>query len=156
MELKIDIDTSQIDYAKINEAILSKIDDNFIRKLITTSYSSNETIESEVKDILTTEIAQYLSDGNCKWISNPNIESKTKHLSNEYLTERVKEMVQKVLNDIGQDNIEKIIVDMLPTIVWKFVFDRFTNNAYEMQTMTIERARADIFNILRGRGYPNI
>ena len=154
MELKIEIDMNQIDYNKINEAILSKIDEDFIRNLIVARYSTDEQIEKSVKKILTEEIGKYLFETD--WIGKSDVVSKANTIANSYIKETVGELIQKIIDEIGPDGMNRLIVDMLPNVLWEYIRNVIYNKEHENHTRAITDSRNEIFNILRSRGYHNI
>lgn len=154
MELKIEIDMNQIDYNKINEAILSKIDEDFIRNLIVARYSTDNQIEKSVKEILTEEIGKYLFETD--WIGKSDVVSKANTIANSYFKEIVEELIQKIIDDIGPDDMNRLIVDILPKVLWDYIFTVIHNKDKDIYNWTISDARNSIFNILRSRGYHNI
>ena len=154
MELKIEIDMNQIDYNKINEAILSKIDEDFIRNLIVARYSTDEQIEKSVKKILTEEIGKYLFETD--WIGKSDVVSKANTIANSYIKETVGELIQKIIDEIGPDGMSRLIVDMLPKVLWEYISNVIYNKEHQTHTWAIADSRNEIFNILRSRGYHNI
>lgn len=150
MELKIEIDMNQIDYNKINEAILSKIDEDFIRNLIVARYSTDEQIEKSVKKILTEEIGKYLFETD--WIGKSDVVSKANTIANSYIKETVVELIQKIIDEIGPDGMSRLIVDMLPKVLWEYIRNVIYNKEHETRTRAIADSQNEIFNILRSRG----
>lgn len=154
MELKIEIDMNQIDYNKINEAILSKIDEDFIRNLIVARYSTDNQIEKSVKEILTEEIGKYLFETD--WIGKSDVVSKANTIANSYIKEIVGELIQKIIDGIGPDDMNRLIVDLLPKVLWEYINNVIRNKENEIHDWAISDAQMYIFNILRSRGYHNI
>ena len=121
MEVKIQLDHDQIDYNKINEKILEKIEELTYDDIVKRYSINDDQIERIVLSKLNNELSGYLIRNN--WSSDQGI-TKIREVSVGYLQSNLHPMINKVLKEIGDEKILEIILAYLPNIIWNYMTDK--------------------------------
>lgn len=151
MEVRIQLDHTQVDYAEINRKILEKIEDLTYDDIVK-RYSINDAeIERMVLSKLNNELSGYLIRNN--WSSDQGI-TKIRDVSYTYLQSKLHPMIDKVIKEIGSEKILEIILNYLPHIIWNYMTEKMeTYNASQMsKDCMIQTTFNNIKAILESRG----
>ena len=151
VEVRIQLDHSQINYTEITNKILEQIE-NLTYDDIVKRYSIDDgKIEQMVLSKLNNELSNYLIKNT--WSTNTGI-TKIDEVSKEYLQSKLYPMIDKILEEIGSEKIINIIVNIIPYVLLMNLNNKIIDYTVteEIEKVALNQTFENLKNILETRG----
>lgn len=151
MEVRIQLDHSQINYTEITNRILEQIENLTYDDIVKRYSIDDEKIERIVLSKLNAELSEYLVKNT--WSSDKGI-TKIDDISKEYLQSKLYPMIDEVLKEIGKEKIINITVNMIPYVLLMNLNNKIIeyNASKELETMVIRETFDNLKAVLETRG----
>ena len=109
MEVKVDLDVSKIDYDKINEQIINKINEMDVNDI-----NSNWEIKTLCKDHIIQKIRNHTES---ELFNDYRLNEMLRTEAKEDIRAEVHKRVDEYLNSLSDDDISKIVSELIPYIL---------------------------------------
>lgn len=151
MEVRIQLDHTQINYTEITNKILEQIENLTYDDIVRRYSIDDEKIEHIVLSKLNAELSEYLVRNT--WSTNKGI-TKIDNISKEYLQSKLYPMIDEILKEIGKEKIINIIVNMIPYVLLMNIDNKIIeyNVSNKLNQMVINQTFNNLKTVLETRG----
>lgn len=121
MEVKVDLDVTKIDYDKINEQIISKINEMDVNDII----NKNWEIKSLCKDHIIQKIRNHTES---ELFNDYRLNEMLRTQAREDIRTEVHKRVDEYLNSLSDEDISKIVSELVPYILVDIIKESLNNS----------------------------
>ena len=153
MKIDIDIDESQIDYVRINDQIIERINNMTNEELIQLTPSIHSAAFEVCKSKLNKELNDYI-ENKLKWMDQygrltENGKGYIKECMNTYIKDHMGEKIDEYIKCIDDESIKEAIKDIAPSLLVSIVGDLLNGKIFDSFIFMRNRAFEDAKGAIR-------